>query len=233
MSHHLQHEVIKLIEMTGINLQDSVLDAGCGNGAPTRLIAKKCGCNITGFDINPNQIKKAIDCDALEAVNHLIERAVKDVHDLDFSAEIFDKIFHNETMCHWMDKQAALSGLFRALKKGGLMGFHDWARGEKGDLNDAGGDFPGTYAAGVWFQNSIEETRDLLEAAGFVVLHSEDTTDVVDRGLRARLRELEMSKVYLEGAPNEYLLKSLRYFKVMIETHYHYLKYARFVCAKK
>ena len=126
-------------------------------GRPHGLLQRSVGATSPGSTLIRDQIKKAIDCDALEAVDHLIERAVKDVHDLDFSAEIFDKIFHNETMCHWMDKQAALSGLFRALKKGGLMGFHDWARGEKGDLNDAGGDFPGTYAAGEWFQNSIRK----------------------------------------------------------------------------
>ncbi len=232
MSHHLQHEVMKLINMLSISEGDFVLDAGCGNGAPTRLIAKTCGCRIEGFDINPNQIRKAIDCDLLEGVNHLIERAVKDVHKLDYPNESFDKIFHNETICHWMDKRAALAGLFKALRKGGLMGFHDWTRGDKGDLNDAGGDFPGTYAEAVWFQNTIEETRKLLEDAGFVVLYSEDTTDVVDRGLRARLRELQMSKAYPQAASEDYFHKSICYFKVMIETHYDYLKYARFVCEK-
>lgn len=233
MSHHLQSEVIKLIKMMNINKDDLVLDAGCGNGAPTRLIAKICGCKIKGFDINPNQIKKAEACNRFEGADHLIELAVKDIHNLDFPEETFDKIFHNETICHWMDKKTALAGLLKVLKKGGFMGFHDWAKGEKGDLNDAtGGDFPGTYAEGIWFQNSIEETRKLIEKAGFFVLRCEDTTDIVDRGLRARLRELQMSKVYLKGASEEYFLKSISYFKVMIETHYDYLRYGRFLCVK-
>lgn len=233
MSHHLQHEVIKLLNSMKITKTDLILDAGCGNGAPTRLIAKLYGCKISGFDINPNQIKKAIDCDVLEDVNYLIDRSVKDVHQVDYQKESFDKIFHNETICHWNDKKTALVGLFDVLKKGGLMGFHDWTKGEKGDLNDAKGDFPGTYAENVWFQNTIEETRDLLEGAGFFVLLSEDTTDVVDRGLHARLRELTMSKVYLKAAPLEYFDKSIRYFKAMIETHYDYLKYGRFLCIKR
>lgn len=233
MSHHLQSEVIKLTELVNINSNDLVLDAGCGNGAPTRLIAKICGCKIIGFDINPKQIEKAIDCDLLEGVKHLIERIVRDVHKVDFSDGTFDKIFHNETICHWMDKKTALAGLYRVLKKGGIMGFHDWARGDKGDLNEAGGNFPGTYAESVWFQHSIDETRKLLEDAGFFVLHCEDTTDIVDRGLRARLRELAMSKVYLKAASEDFFLKSIRYFNVMINTHYDYLKYGRFVCIKK
>lgn len=232
MSHHLQSEVMKLLKMMKIENKDMILDAGCGNGAPTRLIAKLYGCRITGFDINPNQIRKALDCDRLEGVEHLIKREVKDVHRIDYPENTFDKIFHNETICHWMDKKIALSGLHRVLKKDGLMGFHDWARGDRGDLNEAGGGFPGTYAEGVWFQHTISETKHLLEKSGFSVLHAEDTTDIVDRGLRARLREIRMSSVYTKGSTEEYFHKSLKYFEVMIDTHYEYLRYGRFLCMK-
>ncbi len=233
MSHHLQHEVAKLLGMMDISRTDRVLDAGCGNGAPTRLIAKMYGCKVVGFDINPVQIEKASACDRLEGVDGLTERIVMDVHAMDFPEESFDRVFHNETMCHWSDKKTALAGLRNVLKKGGVMGFHDWTRGEKGGLNEADGDFPGTYSDGVWFQNTIAETRALLQDAGFDVLLAEDTTDIVDRGLRARLRELEMSRVYLKAASEEYFVKSVRYFKVMIGTHYDYLTYARFLCKKQ
>jgi ubiquinone/menaquinone biosynthesis C-methylase UbiE len=233
MSHHMQSDVIKLIRMMNIKKTDYMLDAGCGNGAPTRLIAKVCDCKIEGFDINPSQIRKAVDCDLLQGVDHLITREVKDVHGLNYPEEYFDKIFHNETMCHWIDKKTALGGLFRILKKGGTMGFHDWLRGEKGELNNAGGNFPGTYAEQVWFQISIDETRSLLENAGFTMLHCEDTTDIVDRGLRAKMRELEMSKdYYTKIGYGEYFLKSRHYCTTMINTHYDYLKYGRFLCQK-
>lgn len=234
MSHHLQSEVVKLIKMMEITKDDLLLDAGCGNGAPTRLIAKTCGCKIIGVDINPNQIRKAIDCDRLEGVDHLIERRVMDVHKLDFHEEIFDKTFHNETMGHWMDKKIALAGLYRALKKGGIMGFHEWLKGDIGDLNNAGGNFRGIYAEDVFFQHDIEEINQLLKDAGFTVIHCEDTTDIVDRQLRAKLREVEMSKdYYLRSGLDEYYLKSIHYCKVMIETHYNYLKYGRFLCVKR
>ncbi len=234
MSHHLQSEVIKLIKMMNITKDDLVLDAGCGNGAPTRLIAKMRGCKLIAFDVNPNQIKKAVDCDHLEGVAHLIERQVKDVHNLDYPENLFDKIFHNETICHWMDKNVALTGLYKILKKGGIMGFHDWVRGNKGDLNIAGNDFKGIYADGIWFQNTIEETKELLELTGFAVLHYEDTTDIVDRGLRAKLRELKISKnFYIKNGFEDYFYKSVNYCQVMIKMHYDFLKYGRFLCIKK
>ena len=75
----------------------------------------------------------------------------------------------------------------------------------KGDLNDAGGNFTGTYEKDVFFQHTLIERRQLLEEAGFIVLHCEDTTDTVDRELRARLREVQMSKDYLKsGLKNIY-----------------------------
>jgi SAM-dependent methyltransferase len=234
MSHHLQSEVIKLINMMGIASSDLVLEPGCGNGAPTRLIAKTCGCKMASIDINPNQIKKAGECNRLEGVDHLVSLSVQNVHALDFSEDSFDKIFHNETMCHWADKKNALTGLRRVLKKGGTMGFHDWLRGDKGDLNDAGGSFPGIYSEGVWFQHSLEETSRLLAETGFEIVHCADTTDIVDRGLRAKLREVIMSKdYYLKSGLHEYYDKSTRYCQTMIETHYDFLKYGRFVCIKK
>lgn len=233
MSHHLQSEVIKLIKMMNITKNDFILDAGCGNGAPTRLIAKTCGCKIVGVDINPNQIKKAKDCNRLEGVDNLITLSLQDIHKLEFADASFDKVFHNETMCHWADKKSALAGLFKVLKRGGTMGFHDWLRGDKGDLNGAGGSFPGTYAEGVWFQLTLNETKKLLEEAGFAVLQADDTTDIVDRGLRAKLREVRMSKeYYLKSNLEEYFDKSTRYCQTMIETHYDYLKYGRFLCIK-
>lgn len=233
MSHHLQSEVLKLIKMMDISTSDLVLDAGCGNGAPTRLLAKTCGCKIVGIDINPNQIKKADECNRLEGVNELINLNVGDIHQLDFPENSFDKIFHNETMCHWANKKTALGGLCKVLKKGGTMGFHDWLRGDKGDLNNADGGFPGTYAEGVWFQHTLDETKRLLEDAGFAVLQYEDTTDIVDRGLRAKLREVKMSKeYYIKSNLQEYFDKSTRYCQIMIDTHYAFLKYGRFLCAK-
>jgi cyclopropane fatty-acyl-phospholipid synthase-like methyltransferase len=233
MSHHLQSEVLKLIKLIGITENDLVLDAGCGNGAPTRLIAKTCGCKIIGVDVNPHQISKADECNRLEGVNHLIDLSIKDIHKLDFTKDSFDKIFHNETMCHWANKTIALAGLFNVIKHGGIMGFHDWLRGDKGDLNNAGGNFPGTYADGIWFQHTLEETNILLQEAGFVVLKAQDTTDIVDRGLRAKLREVQMSKdYYLKSGLQEYYGKSIRYCQTMIETHYDFLKYGRFVCIK-
>ncbi len=233
MSHHLQSEVLKLIKFIELSEKDLVLDAGCGNGAPTRLIAKTCKCKIIGVDVNPNQIRKAEECNRLEGVDHLIELSVNDIHKLDFPGESFDKIFHNETICHWANKKVALAGLFKVIKHGGIMGFHDWMSGDKGDLNNAGGNFPGTYAEGIWFQNTLEETNKFLQDAGFVVLRAQDTTDVVDRGLRAKLREVQMSKdYYLRIGLHDHYSKSIRYCQTMIETHYDFLKYGRFICIK-
>lgn len=233
LSHHQQSELLNLFDGARISASDLVLDAGCGNGGPTRLLAKLRGCRIKAFDINPDQTAKAAACNRLEGVEGLIELSVQDVHRLDFPDAAFDRVFHNETSCHWVDKGRAFAQLRRVLKPGGLMGFHDWSRGDSGDLDQAGGDFPGTYAPGIWFQTAPEETRRLLEEAGFDVLEAEDTTDSVDGGMRARLKELELFRSGKPWFPEEYYRRSLRYFRTMISTHYSHLRYMRFICSRR
>lgn len=232
LSHHSQREVLKLARMMGITREDFLLDIGCGNGASSRLIAKTYGCKILGVDLLSEQIKKAEECNKFEGVSKFIKLRVCDVHNLDFKKEIFDKIFHNESMCHWHLKKLALKTLYQSLKKGGCMGFHDWLRGNEGDLNDAEGSFKGIYADKVWFQNTLTENVRLLTEIGFIVQIAEDITDSVDRSLRARLKELELSRASEEVISPTYFTKTLRYFRAMIWTNYKFLRYGRFVCVK-
>lgn len=229
MSHHNQREVLKLMRSMDIKPEDKVLDLGCGNGAPGRLMAKVYGCQILGVDLNPHQIDKALNCAKVQKVDRLIKFKVCDVHELSLD-EKFDKIFFNETMCHWENKEVALKRIRKLLKKDGVLGFHDWLKGDKGDLNQAKGDFEGIYFENIWFQHSLKETRDILEESGYKIIMAEDTTDIVDRGMRARLKEIETSKVFEEATSGENFDKVLKYFKAMIATHYEYLKYGRFIC---
>lgn len=232
LSHHCQREVVCLLNMMKIKKGDFLLDVGCGNGAPSRLITKMYGCKIMGIDLVPEQIRKARECHRLEGVSDLIKLKNEDVHNLDFEEALFHKIFHNESICHWHEKKIALKKLYKFLKKGGCMGFHDWLRGDRGSLNDAGGDFSGIYGEKVWFQSTLKENVELLEEAGFTVEYAEDISDVVDRSMRARLKELEISSVYKKVNSDEYFEKTLKYFKAMIWTNYKFLRYGRFLCTK-
>lgn len=233
LSHHHQAEMLRLFEAAEISARDLVLDAGCGNGGPTRLLAKLKGCRIRAFDLNEVQIARAAECNRLEGVEALIELSVQDVHRLNYPDAMFDRVIHNETSCHWERKGEAFAELRRVLKPGGLMAFHDWSRGDAGGLDDAGGDFPGTYAPGIWFQTAPTETAALLRGAGFEVILSEDTTDAVDAGMRARLKELELSSSCLAWFPEKYYRLSLRYFRTMIATHYTHLRYRRFLVKRQ
>lgn len=233
LSHHPQAELLELFSLMGLSPTDLVLEPGCGNGAPTRLLAKTRCCRVEAFDLCPEQVVKAAGCDLLAAVEGRVRRAVADVHAFEAPEGAFDAVFHNESECHWLDKPRAYASLARALKRGGVMGFHTWGRGDRGGVDDADGDLARLYPKGIWAQSTLSEAAALLESSGFTVTRAEDTTDAVDAGLRARLRELELYRPLMDWYPEEYSRKVKRYFEAMLPAHRLFVRYLRFVCVRR
>ncbi|MDB5049461.1 MAG: trans-aconitate methyltransferase [Fibrobacteres bacterium] len=88
---------------------ERILDLGCGDGALTAKLAAM-GCQVLGVDASAAQI---------EAARKLgLDAQVADAENLTF-AEEFDAVFSNATL-HWIRKpDAAIDGVWRALKPGG------------------------------------------------------------------------------------------------------------------
>jgi trans-aconitate methyltransferase len=89
--------------------EEYVLDLGCGDGALTEKLAK-AGCRVLAVDSSIDQIRAA-------QARGLDTRMI-DAAQLDFDNE-FDAVFSNAAL-HWVkDSDAAIKGIFRALKPGG------------------------------------------------------------------------------------------------------------------
>ena len=96
-----------------------VLEAGCGVGAQTIILAKNSpDANITSIDISKLSINQA---NKLIQKNNIInvDFARADVHDLPFEDESFDYIFVCFVLEHLQDPQNALENLRRVLKNDG------------------------------------------------------------------------------------------------------------------
>lgn len=96
-----------------------VLEAGCGVGAQTVILAGKCpGAHIISVDISPQSIEKAREKIRRRGFSN-VNLEVADIFDLPYGDESFDHVFVCFLLEHLADTSRALAGLKRVLKKGG------------------------------------------------------------------------------------------------------------------
>lgn len=153
-----------LLELLAPEPGERILDLGCGDGALTALIAARA--RVFGVDASAEQVAAA-RARGLEA-------AVADGTRLAFDAE-FDAVFSNAAL-HWMrDPDAAIDGVWRALKPGGRFVAECGGAGNVETVRRAlavalarrGVD---AEVASPWYFPAPEEYRARLERRGFCVV---------------------------------------------------------------
>ena len=98
-----------------------ILEAGCGVGAQTVILAAKSpGARITSVDISPVAIKQAKSLAASKCITN-VEFLTADIFDLPFPENGFDHIFLCFVLEHLEKPDEALSALKRMLKPGGTL----------------------------------------------------------------------------------------------------------------
>lgn len=93
-----------------------LLDLGCGTGWTTCLFARR-GYDVVGQDICSDMIDVAQENRARYQAEN-VHFLVSDYEDLPFADEFDSAVFY-DSLHHAMDEEAALRGVFRALKPGG------------------------------------------------------------------------------------------------------------------
>jgi SAM-dependent methyltransferase len=98
-----------------------VLEAGCGVGAQTVILAQNSpGARITSADISPASVEKAKALAGRSGVTNVTFQ-VADIFRLPFEDGAFDHIFVCFVLEHLSSPVAALAALKRVLKKGGTI----------------------------------------------------------------------------------------------------------------
>ncbi len=77
-----------------INLGDTVLDIGCGNGALTFDIAQKAA-EVTGIDLNGKNIKIAEERFSSPNIKYIVGNALKNLPDKKFDAIILSNVLEH------------------------------------------------------------------------------------------------------------------------------------------
>ncbi|MFA6321008.1 MAG: class I SAM-dependent methyltransferase [Candidatus Omnitrophota bacterium] len=237
ITHFFQNGLIDMFGKLNISSNDHVLSLGEGSGAPSRLLVKLTGCNLVGVDINPNQVAKARECAVLHGVQGKVKYCEQNVENLSLDEKNFTKAFCNETVCHWQEKAISFKRINAHLKKGALIGFNEWLRGDKGTLNEAYEvvpEFSPLYKKDIWFQDNLETYEKLLQQAGFTILEIKDCTDKVDIKVRAKLKSGRREwDAYAKIMGEKAIDIGLNYYKGMLETHYDFLRYGVIIAEKK
>jgi SAM-dependent methyltransferase len=126
---------IKLMEKTNFSEKKTagdihILDAGCGIGGSSRLLAKTFNCRVTGIDLAPAFIETAGDLTRWCELDSFIDYEMGSVLNMPFKTDTFDAVLCQHILMNIQDKQTALKEFYRVLKPGGSLILHEIFQGE-------------------------------------------------------------------------------------------------------
>ena len=179
---------IRLAELVGFTGAERVLDVGSGLGGPSRYIAWRYGCRVSGVDLTAEFCCVA---EMLTRVTGLVEKVdyrQGNALDLPFDSESFDVVWSQNAAMNIADRDRLYREMRRVLKPGGRLALQEVAAGVGGPPH-----FPVQWARepAISFLLTPEDTRAKLEAAGFRVRTWQDTTEATLASAQARARHAD------------------------------------------
>ena len=123
--HHAEHVIRraeKLLQYVNVKEKGNLLEVGCGNGAVSKYVAKTYRLNVTGIDVDPEQIRHA-----QENINNTpnVRFLEADSIDLPFQDNDFDIVLSFGVMHHISNWTDALQEINRVLKPKGYFVYWD------------------------------------------------------------------------------------------------------------
>ncbi|KAB5580192.1 S-adenosyl-L-methionine-dependent methyltransferase [Coniochaeta sp. 2T2.1] len=191
---------------------DKVLDLGCGRGRVAAHMATISGAQVTGLNIDPNQIAQAVAFNKEKGLSNRF--LVQDFNSLPlpFADNQFDGFYQIQALSLCKDLKALFKEIYRVVRPGATVSLLDWVSLPNFDPHNPehaelmGRVKPLIGAVGTPTPEIFEEA---LEEAGFVVVKSENASvgglqapliDKVDIYFRA-MRQLILAGVKLRMLP--------------------------------
>lgn len=159
---------------------DRVLDVGCGRGRVAAHLASMCSAEVTGINIDPDQLASAETFARNRGLSESCQFVRANFNDpMPFDDEHFDALYHIQVISYAKDKEQLFREMYRVLQPGGRISFLDWVL-----LDAFDPDNPQHRSllnrvkplVGAVDSPRAHEITDLLQKVGFEILSSADAS---------------------------------------------------------
>jgi ubiquinone/menaquinone biosynthesis C-methylase UbiE len=170
----------------GLQPNFHVLDVGSGIGGPSRYLASRFGCRVTGLDLVGEYCRVADSLAKRVKLDNLLTYRQGDATHIPFEDATYDVVWTQHASMNIAYKKRLYSEMYRVLKPGGKLAIYDVFKGSNSSNIDGSSStsihFPVPWASDPSISHLIseEESRKLLkEVVGFKEVAWEDKTELV------------------------------------------------------